>query len=104
MKVTAMIAAVLAITASLSAAQARPTPGAPSQGATAKPPQPAAGAKAAADYVIGQSDVLFITYRNEKDMTMDYIVRPDGKITVPLLGDVQAEGLTPVVLTEQLVK
>ena len=104
MKVTAMIAAVLAVTASLSAAQAKPAPAAPAQGAAAKPQDSAARAGGPSNYVIGPSDVLFITYRNEKDMTMDYIVRPDGKITIPLLGDVQAEGLTPETLTEQLIK
>jgi polysaccharide export outer membrane protein len=104
MKMTAIIAAVLAGAVSLSAAQAKPSPAAPAQGAAAKPPESGARGNASADYVIGQSDVLFITYRNEKDMTMDYLVRPDGKITVPLLGDVQAEGLTPVALTEELVK
>ena len=93
---------MLAVSVSVAYAQAKPTPAAPSQGGTAK--APAASAGAPSDYVIGPSDVLFITYRNEKDMTMDYIVRPDGKITLPLLGDVQADGLTPEALTEQLVK
>jgi len=36
------------------------------------------------------------------DFTGSYIVRPDGKITIPLVGDVQATGLTPERLGEQL--
>ena len=103
MKMTAIIAAVLAGTVSLGA-QTKPASGAPSQGAGAKPSAPAASAAALSDYVIGPADVLSIAYRNEKDMTGDYIVRPDGKITLPYLGDIQAEGFTPEKLTEHLLK
>jgi polysaccharide export outer membrane protein len=48
-----------------------------------------------ADYVIGPDDVLAIVFWRDEDMTADVIVRPDGKITLPLLNDVQAAGLTP---------
>jgi polysaccharide export outer membrane protein len=53
-------------------------------------------------YVIGPEDVLFVRVWREMDFTASYIVRPDGKITIPLVGDVQAAGLTPERLGEQL--
>jgi len=53
-------------------------------------------------YVVGPEDVLFIRVWREMDFTASYIVRPDGKITIPLVGDVQASGLTPERLGEQL--
>jgi polysaccharide export outer membrane protein len=53
-------------------------------------------------YVIGAQDVLSIKVWREQDFTGLYTVRPDGKITLPLIGDVQATGLTPERLGEQL--
>ena len=47
------------------------------------------------DYVIGPDDVLSIVFWRDKDMSGDVVVRPDGKISLPLLNDVQAAGLTP---------
>jgi len=56
------------------------------------------------DYVIGNGDELFINVWKEPDMTRAVPVRPDGKITLPLLGDVQASGLTPRKLEAELTK
>jgi polysaccharide export outer membrane protein len=56
------------------------------------------------DYLIGAGDVLAISYYKEKDMTSDYFVRPDGKITLPLLNDLDAAGLTTDQLREKLTK
>ncbi len=53
-------------------------------------------------YVIGAQDILMIRVWREQDFTGAYPVRPDGKITIPLVGDVQASGLTPERLGEQL--
>jgi polysaccharide export outer membrane protein len=47
------------------------------------------------DYVIGPDDVLSIVFWRDKDMSADVGVRPDGKISLPLLNDIQAAGLTP---------
>lgn len=49
----------------------------------------------AGDYVIGEGDGLDIAVWGVKELTFSVKVRPDGKITVPGLGDVQASGLTP---------
>jgi polysaccharide biosynthesis/export protein len=54
-----------------------------------------AAAEAPAGYVIGQGDVLRVTVWKEPDLTGDVTVRPDGRITLPLLGDVAAAGSTP---------
>ena len=53
-------------------------------------------------YAIGSGDVLFVKVWREMDFTGPYTVRPDGKITIPLVGDMQAAGLTPERLGEQL--
>jgi protein involved in polysaccharide export with SLBB domain len=57
------------------------------------------------DYVIGVGDVLSIVTWKEADFTRDdVLVRTDGKISFPLLNDVQAAGLTPVELKRVLEK
>jgi polysaccharide export outer membrane protein len=57
-------------------------------------------------YEIGAEDILKILVWQAPDFTGLHSVRPDGKITIPLVGDVQAEGLTPnrlkATLTEAL--
>jgi polysaccharide export outer membrane protein len=55
-------------------------------------------------YVIGPDDVLSIVFWREKDMSLDVAVRPDGRISLPLLNDVQAAGLTPPELRERLME
>jgi polysaccharide biosynthesis/export protein len=55
-----------------------------------------------ADYVIGPQDQLSIIFFLNKDMSADVVVRPDGKISLPLLQDIQASGLTPVQLRERV--
>src|SRR6266513_1886856 len=52
----------------------------------------------AAEYKIGPQDVLKIDVWKEDQLTRAVPVRPDGKITMPLLNDVQAAGMTPVEL------
>jgi polysaccharide export outer membrane protein len=73
--------------------------------ASSTAPSKADGAGVAVDpktYVIGAQDVLLIKVWREQDFTGPYTVRPDGKISMPLVGDVQASGLTPERLGEQL--
>jgi polysaccharide biosynthesis/export protein len=47
------------------------------------------------DYVIGADDALNIVFWREQDMSAEVVVRPDGHISLPLLNDVKAVGLTP---------
>jgi polysaccharide export outer membrane protein len=49
----------------------------------------------AGGYVIGDEDVLQISVWGNQELSVTVPVRPDGKISVPLLGDVQATGVTP---------
>jgi polysaccharide export outer membrane protein len=60
------------------------------------------------EYKIGPQDVLRIDVWKEEQLTRTVPVRPDGKVTLPLLNDVQAAGLTPMqlagVLSEGLKK
>ncbi len=56
------------------------------------------------DYVIGQGDVLEVfVWRNEQ-LSREVVVRPDGKISLPLLQDIQAEGFTVVQLKSQITR
>lgn len=56
------------------------------------------------EYVIGPADVLEIHVWREPDLSRTIPVRPDGKITLPLLNDVQASGLTPLELKAGIEK
>ena len=86
--------------------------GEPAKGQTsaAAADAPAENLKSAAgpDYVIGADDTLHISVWKEPDLTEALPVRPDGKISMPLLNDVQAAGLTPQqlaqVITDRLKK
>lgn len=53
-------------------------------------------------YRIGPEDVLHVSVWDNKELTLDVVVRPDGKISMPLVQDVQAEGLTAVELSDLL--
>jgi polysaccharide biosynthesis/export protein len=59
---------------------------------------------APADYVIGPDDVLQVLFWHEKEMSGEVIVRPDGRISIPLLNDVAAAGLTPEQLRARIVE
>lgn len=75
-------------------------------GDDAKPDVPAATTDPA--YVIGPQDVIDINVWKEPDVTRIVPVRPDGKISLPLINDVQAAGSTPsqlaAMVTEKLRK
>jgi polysaccharide export outer membrane protein len=80
-------------------------------GAGAARPQPVpAGATPAAqaalptDYVIGSEDVLGIVFWREMEMSGDVTVRPDGKVSLPLIGDIAAAGLRPEALRDEIEK
>jgi len=78
--------------------------------AVATPPAPAPAARTEAmeksalivtlDYIIGPEDVLEITVWKNQDLSKQVAVRPDGRISLPLVGDVTAVGRTPVELTD----
>jgi polysaccharide export outer membrane protein len=68
-----------------------------------KEPQPDAVASSD-QYVIGPEDVLYINVWREETLTRTILVRADGKISLPLVDDVQAAGLTPLQLKQNLTE
>jgi polysaccharide export outer membrane protein len=56
------------------------------------------------DYVIGADDTLHISVWKEPDLSETLPVRPDGKISMPLLNDVAAAGLTPLELKDSITE
>ena len=56
------------------------------------------------DYVIGVEDVLSVIFWRDKDMSAEVVVRPDGKISLPMLNDVPAAGMTPEQLADSVQK
>ncbi len=62
--------------------------------ATTQPPR--------SEYIIGPEDVLHISVWKDESLTTDAVVRSDGKISVPLINDIQASGLTVMQLTKEI--
>jgi len=55
-------------------------------------------------YTIGEQDVLDIVVWREKELSAQVVVRPDGKITVPLVNEIYVIGMTPLQLQEVLAE
>ncbi len=72
--------------------------------APATPPVVPGGVTPPPGYVIGADDVLTVVFWRDKEMSNDVTVRPDGRITLPLVNDVQASGLTPEELRASIAK
>lgn len=84
---------------------AQSTPARPPQSTPAQPRQQGTGTASTGtplptDYVIGPDDVLSIVFWRDADMTQEVTVRPDGNITLPLMGDIKAAGLKPTELRD----
>ncbi len=74
------------------------------EAAGAEPQAQAAAGASSSTYVIGASDVLTVTVWREPTLSGSNLVRPDGMISLPLLGDVRASGLTPLELADQIAQ
>lgn len=61
-----------------------------------------ASTESIADYIIGPEDVLEISVWKNEDLSKIVTVRPDGKISLPLVGDVKAAGLSPEELKNKI--
>ena len=97
-----MVAAVL-LAGSIVLAQNAPAP--PAAGASSGNNMNApAKSQGGPEYVIGPEDVLHIAVWKEADLTATLPVRPDGKVSLPLLNDVQAAGLTPIQLADSVAE
>ena len=110
MKVRFVLGGCLVVCAASALAWAQPETQAPK---STNPPAPAAtrpgalpttaGVGESVDpnkYIIGPEDILAIQVWREPDFSKILAVRPDGKITLPLLGEIQAGGQTPIQLTK----
>lgn len=86
----------------------KPAPSPPPSGSSrtipAVPQNPVAIVAPLPDYRIGTGDVLMIVFWRESQLTADVLVRPDGKISLSLINDVDAAGLTPEQLRDRLVE
>jgi polysaccharide biosynthesis/export protein len=71
---------------------------------TVPPAAAASEIASSSSYVIGASDVLTVTVWREPTLSGAILVRPDGMISMPLLGDVQASNLTPLQLSNQIAE
>ena len=86
---------------------ARSLPGAPVAGATTQPMGPVATGMSPAgssNYRLAPDDSIQITVWKEPQLSGTYPVRPDGMISMPLLNDVHAAGLTPMELSNQMTE
>lgn len=99
MKPGNLLIAVLFVPALFCLAQDK-TPAAPEAAAPAA--QNAAAPAVPDSYVIGASDVVTITVLKEPTLSGGLLVRPDGMISMPLLGDVMAAGETPLELADKI--
>jgi polysaccharide export outer membrane protein len=96
------IAAVVALSVSLSAQAAVEVASNTSVSTSGyKRAEPQSSAQSGA-YVIGVDDVLAISVWKEPELSRTLPVRPDGKITLPLVGDLQAAGKTTEKLQQEL--
>ncbi len=84
----------------MAAIQAQPAPPA-TRTAVAGTQTPAADLTT--DYVIGPEDVLGVVFWREAEMSGDVTVRPDGRITLPVIGEMPAAGLRPEQLQRQIL-
>ena len=71
---------------------------------TTYPPAPAAAASADYNYIIGPGDNVNIVVWRNPELSMSVPVRPDGKITAPLVDDLQAMGKDPTTLARDIEK
>jgi polysaccharide export outer membrane protein len=101
MKKIAIVTLLAALPAVLCAGLAAAQSG--KQDAAVAPASAAAGVVTPPGYVIGPEDVLTFVFWREKDLSGDVIVRPDGRISLPLLNEFEAAGLTPDQLREKVM-
>lgn len=87
-------------------AQQAPSPSADKQAAENRTAgsQPAEKGRSDDSYVIGANDVLAINVWKEPDVSRSVPVRSDGKISLPLVGELQAGGQTPRQLEQEITK
>jgi polysaccharide biosynthesis/export protein len=101
-KLLSSFAVLVALGSSTGAASPGQSTAAPTA-APAQDAQPTDAVELPSDYVVGPEDVLGIVFWREPDVSGDVTVRPDGRITIPVLGEMQAAGLRPENLQATIV-
>ena len=103
---TMLVLVSIGATAQSDSASKPPAPAsvAPDKQASNKPAEGARAAHSDSSYVIGANDVLAINVWKEPDVSRSVPVRSDGKISLPLVGELQAGGQTPRQLEEEITK
>jgi polysaccharide biosynthesis/export protein len=66
-------------------------------------PQPPIETEQVSEVILGSGDVLNIKFSYSPEMDVTQTIRPDGKISLPLVGDINVSGKTPSVLKEELM-
>src|SRR5262245_33162187 len=84
----------ICLCAALSERLAAQSTRAPQNGNT-NPNNPVTALALPKDYVIGIQDILNVVSWRDKELSAEVVVRPDGKISLPMLNDVPAAGMTP---------
>src|SRR5438105_221613 len=107
-KISFLLVSALVLS-SISPAAKQPKPPKQQAATPAKSPEDAAAHASGAPvnvktYIIGAEDVLLIKVWNEPQLTSAYVVRPDGKISMPLAGEIVAAGLTPEKLSADITE
>src|SRR5690348_44492 len=103
MKTRTMAGLLLLVSLLTLGAQAQ-TAGNSSQNSGAADNSSALSAANNSTYIIGPEDTLHIAVWKEADLTATLPVRSDGKISMPLLNDIQASGLTPMQLADSITE
>jgi polysaccharide export outer membrane protein len=104
------LACALTVSPIFAAAQeaTKPSPSAEQADPASKPTQPATSPNSSKvdskTYVIGENDVLEVDVWKDKEISRTVPVRPDGKISLPLIGEIQASGMTPLQLQDDLAQ
>ena len=57
---------------------------------------------APADFILGPEDVLIVTVWRNQDLSKEVVIRPDGGVTMPLIGDIRASGISPEALAKRI--
>ncbi len=97
-----LVTAILILTSSIAAAQTNSAVSAANSVSASK--TSSSGSAVTEEFVIGQGDVLAITVWKEAEISKVLPVRSDGRISLPLIGELQSSGLTPRQLEAEITK
>jgi polysaccharide export outer membrane protein len=99
-----LVAVVCHASVAAASAQEAQAPTAPPPASTATAPAPPTGVELPPGYVIGPDDILTVVFWRDKEMSTEVAVRPDGKVTLPLVNDIDAAGKTPDQLRQHITE